>query len=234
MTLRRSGPRLIFLLLLICIGVLFAARLGLVDLPRKYDPLALPDLNETPHWLTGLQMKLVDADAQNCSFALTRAGLPASLQPTRGKGTSCERAETVLLSRLSTARLRPEETRCNIAARLYMWERHVLQPLAQASFGEPIVEITHFGSFSCRTIAGTSSMSEHANANAFDISGFRLKSGKMVSVLKDWNGPARESDFLHRARDGACSYFNLALSPDYNAAHKDHFHLDMGWARGCY
>jgi hypothetical protein len=138
-----------------------------------------------------------------------------------------------LFSRLSIARLRPEETRCAIAARLYMWERHVLQPLSRATFGEPVSEIMHFGSFSCRTIAGSAMMSEHATANAFDISGFRLKSGKLVSVLKDWKGATPESRFLHQARAGACDYFNLVLSPDYNAAHKDHFHLDMGWARGC-
>jgi hypothetical protein len=39
-------------------------------------------------------------------------------------------------------------------------------------------------------------------------------------------------------RDGACDLFATVLSPDYNAAHRDHFHLDQaargasGW-RGC-
>ena len=40
--------------------------------------------------------------------------------------------------------------------------------------------------FSCRTIAGRRSMSEHATANAFDISGFKTKSGKLISVKRDW------------------------------------------------
>jgi hypothetical protein len=76
-------------------------------------------------------------------------------------------------------------------------------------------------------------MSEHAQANAFDISGFRLKSGKLISVLNHWPNTSAESKFLHAARDSACDYFNLTLSPDYNAAHKDHFHVDMGWIRSC-
>jgi hypothetical protein len=115
-----------------------------------------------------------------------------------------------------------------------MWEKHVIQPEALRRFGEPVVEITHFGSFSCRTIAGSRYMSEHAKADAFDISGFRLKSGKLIGVLRDWPENSRESRFLREVRNGACDYFNLVLSPDYNAAHKDHFHVDMGWVRGCH
>ena len=44
--------------------------------------------------------------------------------------------------------------------------------------------------------------------------------------------------FLREVRDGACDLFATVLSPDYNAAHADHFHLDqaargaIGW-RGC-
>ncbi len=233
MSLRRIIPRLLILTVAAGMATILASRLGLIDLPRKYDPFALPDLDETPHWLTQVQLKLVDANAENCSLALVQAGLPARLKPSKGLGSSCEVEKPVTLARLSRATLRTEETRCNIAARLYMWEKHVLQPASQRFFNEAIAEILHFGSYSCRTIAGSSHMSEHANANAFDISGFRLKSGKKISVLNHWSTASMESRFLHVAREGACDYFNLTLSPDYNAAHKDHFHVDMGWARGC-
>jgi hypothetical protein len=233
MTIRRTLPKLFILAVFALMAVVIASRLGVVDLPRKYDPFALPDLDETPHWLTSTQLKLLDFEPENCKFALANTGLPASLRPAKAVGTSCELSGIVLLSRLSAARLKPEETRCNIAARLYMWEKHVLQPAALSYFHEPVAEILHFGSFSCRTIAGSSYMSEHAHANAFDISAFKLKSGKVISVLKDWSPRTTEMKFLHAARDGACDYFNLTLSPDYNAAHKDHFHVDMGWVRGC-
>jgi hypothetical protein len=155
------------------------------------------------------------------------------IKPAQGIGTSCERIGMLDLVRLSQARLKPEETRCNIAARLYMWEKHVLQPAARRFFNEPVAEILHFGSYSCRTIAGSTTMSEHANANAFDISGFRLRSGKTLTLLKAWSGTAAEARFLRAARDGACNYFNMTLSPDFNADHRDHLHVDMGWLRGC-
>ena len=41
------------------------------------------------------------------------------------------------------------------------------------------------------------------------------------------------AEFLREVRDGACGYFNVVLSPDYNADHHDHLHVDMGWYRTC-
>ncbi|HST92644.1 MAG TPA: extensin family protein, partial [Brevundimonas sp.] len=57
-----------------------------------------------------------------------------------------------------------------------------------------------------------------------------LADGRKVSVLADWDGdgPAgpEGSTFLKRIRDGACRAFGTTLSPDYNAAHANHLHLD--------
>ncbi len=229
---RVVAGRLALAAVLAMAGSYLAARQGLFEWPRPYDPLAMPDLAETPHWLTHYQLKRVDFDLHDCVTALRRAGVKAALQPPQGVGGRCEREGTVMIGGLSAARLRIEEKRCAIAARLYMWERHVVQPAARRAFGEGVAEIVHFGSWSRRTIRGRSSMSEHATANAFDIAGFRLASGKLVSVKRDWPS-GREGRFLHEVRDGACEWFNLVLSPDYNADHADHFHLDMGWYRRC-
>jgi hypothetical protein len=217
-------------------GIYGLSRVGLVDWPDHYDPLAPPDLTEKPYWLTQTRLKLIDADGQNCSLSLSRAGLHFNSSPRKGAGTRCELDDAVQLSHLATAKIQTEDTRCNIAARLYMWERNVVQPEALRMFGESVKEIMHFGSYSCRTIRGSSymsEMSEHSTGNAFDLSGFKLQSGKLISVRSDW-GVGRKSEFLHRVHDGLCDYFNLTLSPDYNADHKDHFHVDMGWVRGCH
>jgi hypothetical protein len=213
-----------------CYGL---SRAGLFAWPPHYDPLALPDLTEQPYWLTQTRLKLIDLDGQNCSIALRRAGLNFNPSAHKGAGTKCALEDAVQMSHLASAKLRTEDTRCNIAARLYMWERNVVQPEAKRMFGEGIKEITHFGSYNCRTIRGSSYMSEHSTGNAFDISGFKLQSGKLISVRNDWNS-GKQSEFLHHVRDGLCNYFNLTLSPNYNADHKDHFHVDMGWVRGCH
>lgn len=230
---RRILPRLAVLAILAVAGAYGASRLGYFEWPRQYDPLALPDLAQAPYFLLSWQMKLIDADAQNCAIALSRAGLSASLKPDMSESSRCGKEGAIALSRLSTARLRAEDTRCAMAARLYAWERHVLQPAARRILGEEIAEITHFGSYQCRTMRGRSTMSEHATANAFDISGFRTRSGKLVSVLRDWRKPTPAGSFLQAAHQGLCDWFNLTLSPDFNADHKDHFHVDMGYWRSC-
>ncbi len=224
----------VVILAIIClVGAYGAARLGAFDWPREYDPLALPDLDAKPYWLQPLQVKLLDASSDNCEFALGRSHALFRNEAPKVFRAGCYKYGTVTLSRMSVAKLRPEETRCAVAARLYLWERNVVQPEAQRTFHEPVVEITHFGSYSCRLIRHGATMSEHATANAFDISGFRLKSGKVISVLKDWRSSGAASSFLHRVHDGLCQSFNLTLSPDYNADHKDHFHVDMGLWRRC-
>ena len=76
--------------------------------------------------------------------------------------------------------------------------------------------------------------SEHATANAIDLAGFVLADGQQITLKDDWSGSnARRSEFLRALRDGACDFFDVVLSPDYNEAHRDHFHFDMGSYRTC-
>ena len=98
--------------------------------------------------------------------------------------------------------------------------------------------IRHAGTYSCRRLYGRAEgrFSEHAGANAIDIAGFRLADGTEVSVLRDWPDAGAKGAFLRDVRDGACRLFATTLTPDYNEAHADHFHLDQadrgrsGWA----
>ena len=62
-----------------------------------------------------------------------------------------------------------------------------------------------------------------------------LEDGTRISVLSDWPGEGDKQRFLREVRDGACGAFSTVLSPDYNAAHADHFHFDMDsrWVSVC-
>ena len=117
---------------------------------------------------------------------------------------------------------------CALAAGLVLWEREVVQPAAQQRLGARVVAIDHYGSYSCRRMYGRSSghWSEHARARALDVAGFQLSDGRRVSVAGDWTRNGPKSLFLHDVRDGGCRLFATVLSPDYNAAHRDHLHLD--------
>jgi hypothetical protein len=127
---------------------------------------------------------------------------------------------------------------CPVAAALLLWERDVVQPAARRHFGSQVRQIDHFGSYACRNLYGApqGNLSEHARANAVDIAGFRLANGRRVTVLQGWNADPASRAFLRDIRDGACRLFATTLSPDYNQAHADHFHLDQAdrgfWAGG--
>ncbi|KEY97503.1 extensin, partial [Sphingomonas sp. BHC-A] len=118
---------------------------------------------------------------------------------------------------------------CPVAAALKLWEWQVVQPAAQRHFGRAVRKVTHFGAYSCRRLYGRSAgdFSEHATADAIDVAGFILTDGRRIGVAADWKAEGEEADFLHEVRDGACALFSTVLSPDYNAAHRDHLHLDQ-------
>lgn len=120
-------------------------------------------------------------------------------------------------------------TSCPVAAALALWERDVVQPAARRHFDSRVVRIDHAGSFSCRRLYGRSEgrFSEHATADAIDIVAIRLGNGRRITILRDWRGEPAEAAFLREIRDGACDLFSTVLSPDYNSAHADHFHLDQ-------
>lgn len=140
------------------------------------------------------------------------------------------------VSHSAGAQLTPNSAhmQCPLAVASYLWSRRLNQ-IALEEMGSSVTSLVHFGTYSCRRQRGNGSgqWSEHAFANAWDIAAFELKDGRVISVKSGWNGGPSERKFLRRARDAACSVFNVTLSPAYNAAHADHFHFDMGPSRTC-
>ena len=120
---------------------------------------------------------------------------------------------------------------CPLAVAVTTWERDIVRPAARRHMKSNLVGVTHFGTYNCRSVAGTARASEHSNANAIDIAGFATQRGASVSVRRDWRTPDAPGDgeraaFLRDVHDGACRLFGTVLGPGYNAAHRDHFHLD--------
>lgn len=188
--------------------------------------------------------KLAAAHGSACRTLLSDAGIRFTPMPPQREGRQCGTDDAVRLLPDGAADIafRPAglATSCRVAAGLALWEWHVVQPAALARFGRRVVEVEHFGSYNCRRMYGRAGepWSEHAHANALDVAGFRLEDGRRISVAADWNDKGAKGRFLHQVRDGACRLFATVLSPDYNAAHHDHLHLDeagrgaWGW-RAC-
>jgi hypothetical protein len=201
----------------------------------KPPPQDLPwtglDLAEPIGFFTARKLtRLTDAGSR-CFSLLRAAGVRFRELPTSG-GQQCKVINAARLQpgqqmlSLEPAAVTPS---CPMLAGMLIWQTQVLQPLSQSVFGKSVSRIEHLGSYSCRRLYGRSSgaWSEHATANAIDISGFVLSDGTHVSIVRDWHSVNDRGMFLHAARDGACRLFSTVLSPDYNAAHRDHLHIDL-------
>ena len=230
----------LFLVLLVVFGVLIAMMAaGRIEAPSRFDPFAPLVVDEPPNWLTALKFARVRRDADLCRRVLNASSaIAVSAVPDRSTGENCGFADAVRIERTNVP-LTPAAptTTCGLAAAWAMFERHVLEQAAQETLGARVARVEHAGVYACRNVYGRANArrSEHASANAIDISAFVLSDGRRVDLRRDWASttqPAKAA-FLRRARDGACGYFNVVLGPEYNAAHRDHFHFDMGRARVC-
>ena len=212
------------------------------DRPELFPWTALSLADPVGRFTAAKLIALGDRPGQ-CEALLAEAGLRHRLVPAiRPSDEACgfDRAVELRPDGAGNALYSPRGlvTSCPVAAALFLWERDVVQPAAQRELGERVVRIDHFGSYSCRRLNGRpdSAYSEHATANAVDIAGFRTTSGRRIAVQGGWPGSGRDAAFLRQVRSGACDLFATTLSPDYNAAHADHLHLDMaqrgmrGWA----
>ena len=180
------------------------------------------------------------ADLQQCMAQLTAARVTFRPMPDRVNSASCGlSAGGVLGPDMGTvARMAPGdvEMTCRTALALSLWRRQSLEPAAREILGSDVVQIDHFGAYACRPInnGGTSTRaSAHSQAAALDFSGVRLRDGRRIAVTDDWSGDAPEARFLRRIRDDACQIFGTVLSPDYNAVHRDHLHLEATDTRFC-
>lgn len=202
-------------------------------LPSAWNPV-LPlnvDVPVTP--LTGWKLERAVATPEACFAALEEAAVFRQM-PDLMASENCNIRGRLEMQGIAGVSVTPVETRCAIALRMAMWVTHDLQPAAQDIFQVPLSRIDHIGSYNCRPLRTTSGptdrWSTHATADAIDIAGFQFANGTRLRLIEDWNAGGPAQTFLRRARDSACDWFRVTLSPDYNSLHTDHFHLQSsGW-----
>ncbi len=211
---------------LILLGLLLTARGWLADHPQ-HNPWAPLDLDDPPGWATRSKLISLKDDPAECRAVLERSEVAFRALEPAGEG-ACRRTDRTVLTGLPLAPRVPPAS-CSIGVGLKLWLRDIVQPAAKARFGSAVARVEHFGAYSCRRLYGRAEgrWSEHATGNAIDIAAFVLEDGRRIAVLQDWPGEGEEAAFLRAVRDGACGLFATVLSPEYNAAHADHFHFDQ-------
>lgn len=115
----------------------------------------------------------------------------------------------------------------------------VAQEEAMRSFGKRIRSVKHMGTYSCREIAAYPGwVSEHSYANAIDIETLTLTDGKVVSIAKHFD----KTDGVPKKKEGLFlrtlsrrlydeNVFSSVLTPFFNRAHWNHFHIDISHFR---
>jgi hypothetical protein len=202
-----------------------------------FNPLPLIDLAQPTQRLIDWRLASIKNYPGVCLRTLKAPHIEAQPIPDNPLKNGCGWHNSVRLASAGGVRAGFDKLTCETAVALALWLEHEVQPLAGAILGQQVRSIQSFGGYSCRNIVGNAAWrdvrSQHAIANAADIGGFTLADGRSIGVRAHWRGDGPEGRFLRAVHRRACVYFRVALSPNYNAAHHDHFHLDRGTFSRC-
>ena len=219
------------LLLLLLIGVIWVYQELFTTEFYQRMPWQPLDVSAQPDRFTLTKIRRLSDDLPACERKLYELGVTYDSLPDRSVGT-CALNTQVQLNQSRYPYSAPVKGQCALMLSLALWEKHVVAPAALQYFGEEPTQINHSGIFACRSVRGSTRISEHASANAIDISSFEFK-GSSVSLLADWGKDTNAGRFLNAIQQGSCNLFGGVLGPEYNALHRDHFHLDLGNYRIC-
>lgn len=171
---------------------------------------------------------------QACLDELAKRGSIFDIAADRvAAGGACRLTNGVTLRKSSAPLDKPAVMSCQLALSIDDFKTFAVQPAAEKYFHRGVALIRHFGAYDCRNIAGTRVVSQHATGRAIDIAGFDLDGGLRINVKDHWRGRDARAQFLHEVARNACALFNVVLTPDSNADHYDHIHLDIGPERSC-
>ncbi len=170
-------------------------------------------------------------ETQACFADLSREDVRYSPLPDRDFGGGCSAIGTVQLIDIGVPVTNLKAMRCGLARAFTGWIEHAVAPAARQMLGSDVVRIESMGTYACRAVIGAPAaggrLSGHAIANAVDVSGFVLEDGRRITLQQDWSGVDPQTRaFLRAIHDSACKRFGTVLSPDYNAVHYNHLHLE--------
>jgi hypothetical protein len=200
--------------------------------------LAACGRSEAPRGPRAEPQKPPERETAQCLRDLAREGVSFRTLPDKDYGNACGVFGAVQLTDIGVPVTGITAMRCGNARAFAAWVRNAVAPAAYQKLGSELARVEGMGTYACRNVVGSPAnarrRSGHAIANATDVGGFVLKDGRRVTILRDWRSddPARR-DFLKTVHDSACRRFGTVLSPDYNAAHANHLHLENDRARFC-
>ena len=182
-----------------------------------------------------LQEVSIPANDVGCLKELAKYDVRFRRQGDFSEPKGCKVKSAVRLSRVGQIKFdnAPLLT-CKMATQLVRFSEDGLQSAARDVLGTTVKRVQHIGTYNCRSMRQFKGvLSQHAFANAIDVSGFELANGNVINLSPDWKTNNDKATFLKRVSIDACDAFHVAVSPDGDANHFNHFHWDMGPYRSC-
>jgi len=170
-----------------------------------------------------------------CLLELKKQDADFRLQANFKNENGCKVEYAVRLARVGKLKIdKAPLLTCSMATQLVKFERESIQPIAKRIFGSEAKRLKNIGSYNCRSMRQYRGvLSQHAFANALDVSGFVFRDGQSISVKRDWKVDGPKSQFLRDVASAACNTFRVSVSPDGDANHWNHLHWDTGPYRSC-
>ena len=206
-----------------------AAVMGYRWLPSYYNPFVPLNLDDPPGKITQFKLRRLTPEA--CTRLLSEANQKRLIQ-TQAMANStgdCPLSDVVRVRNFGPVTLSSSFiASCPLALSSALFIQQQARPLTKTMMGSELARVEHLGSFACRNIyhRPDARRSEHATADALDISGFHLADGQKVTVLPGWRNE-KTQPWLRALLSASCDYYGNGLGPEYNAAHANHFHLGM-------
>lgn len=200
--------------------------------------LAACGRHEAPRSARAEPQRPAARETARCLADLTREGVSFRTLPDKDFGAGCGVYGAVQLIDIGVPVTGVTAMRCGNARAFSAWVRNAVAPAAYQQLGSELARVEGMGTYACRNVVGSAAgagrRSGHAIANATDVGAFVLRDGRRVTILRDWRSddPAVRG-FLKTIHDSACRRFGTVLSPDYNAAHANHLHLEDDGAHFC-
>ena len=215
--------------LLIGLVIVGAAVMGYRWLPSYYNPFVPLNLDDPPGKITQYKLRRLTPEA--CASLLSQANQKQLIQTQTlaDSAGDCPLTDVVRVRNFGPVTLSSSFiASCPLALSSALFVHQQARPLTQTLMGSELARKEHVGSFACRNIyhRPDARRSEHASADALDISAFQLANGQRVTVLRGWR-EEKTYPWLRALLSASCDYYGNGLGPEYNAAHANHFHLGM-------
>lgn len=240
--LKRVSRKMVLAIAMLAIAIPIARRAG----AHGSAPSPHPSTSPFPNGLSPQWLNAANVDPVGCLATLQASGakykvLAAQERPDR-KGCGMPHGVVVVRGPTGITYNPPLEVDCSFAVELGPIE-NVIQDEARQDLGIPIVRIDTLGAYVCVTKAGPyttrfstkPAISEHSFGLAYDLRALTTRNGHTITIEHDYekgNDDPRTANgrFLFQVamRLRRETHLTHVLTPDFNADHRNHFHLDRG------